>query len=59
MSDRIEKKIVLRAPRAKVWRAIVDRTQFGKWFRVALPAGEFRAGERTRGTSPIRATSTC
>ena len=49
MADRIEKRIILRAPRARVWRAIVDRSEFGEWFRVALPAGEFRAGERSRG----------
>ena len=32
MTDRIEKQIVLKAPRARVWRAISDKTEFGAWF---------------------------
>src|SRR5688572_16483938 len=47
-TDRIEKEIVLRAPRSKVWRAITDHKQFGTWFRVDLE-GEFRPGHTTRG----------
>src|SRR5215813_665910 len=31
-TDRIEKKILLRAPRARVWRALTDSTEFGLWF---------------------------
>ena len=31
-TDRIEKKILLRAPRERVWRAISDSKQFGTWF---------------------------
>jgi uncharacterized protein YndB with AHSA1/START domain len=31
-SDRIEKEIVLRAPRPRVWRAITDSQEFGTWF---------------------------
>lgn len=49
MTDRIEKKILLRAPRSRVWRAISDKTEFGTWFRVRLPAGAFQAGERVTG----------
>ena len=30
--DRIEKKVLLRAPRAKVWRALSDSAEFGLWF---------------------------
>ena len=33
-TDRIEKKILLRAPRSRVWRAITDSKQFGYWFGV-------------------------
>jgi len=47
-TDRIEKQIVLRAPRSKVWRALTDAEQFGAWFRVALEGG-FTPGQRTRG----------
>ena len=35
-TDRIEKKIRLRAPRARVWRALTDHREFGEWFRVQL-----------------------
>jgi uncharacterized protein YndB with AHSA1/START domain len=47
-TDRIEKRIVLRAPRARVWRAIASAEEFGKWFRVRL-AGNFEPGARIRG----------
>jgi len=47
-TDRIEKQIVLRAPRSKVWRALTDAQQFGAWFRCALD-GPFTPGQWTRG----------
>jgi len=47
-NDKIEKKIVLSAPRARVWRALSDATEFGQWFRVRLE-GAFRAGATVRG----------
>lgn len=31
-TDRIETRLELRAPRARVWRAITDAGQFGAWF---------------------------
>lgn len=33
-TDRIEKKVVLRANRERVWNAISDSKQFGAWFGV-------------------------
>jgi uncharacterized protein YndB with AHSA1/START domain len=48
-TDRIEKTVVLKAPRARVWRAIADAKQFGEWFRVRLD-GEFAAGATVRGS---------
>lgn len=48
-TDRIEKKILLKAPKARVWRALTDAKEFGTWFRVNLENG-FAVGERTRGT---------
>ena len=33
-TDRIEKSVLLRAPRERVWRAISDSKQFGSWFGV-------------------------
>jgi uncharacterized protein YndB with AHSA1/START domain len=47
-SDRIEKKIVLSAPRARVWRALSDAAEFGHWFRVRLQ-GAFHAGTTILG----------
>ena len=51
-TDRIEKKIVLRAPRARVWRAIADAKEFGTWFGAKLE-GAFAAGARVRGRVTI------
>src|SRR5258708_19609133 len=42
-TDRIEKSVVLRAPRERVWRAISDSKQFGSWFGVEFD-GPFKAG---------------
>ena len=47
-TDRIEKTILLRAPRARVWRALTDHREFGAWFRVELE-GPFREGAPVRG----------
>ena len=35
-TDRIEKKILLRAPRSRVWRALTTAEEFGAWFGVKL-----------------------
>jgi uncharacterized protein YndB with AHSA1/START domain len=35
-SDRIEKVVLLRAPLARVWKAISDADEFGRWFGVRL-----------------------
>lgn len=48
MSDRIEKHIELKAPVARVWRALTDYREFGEWFRVKLEA-PFVAGQISRG----------
>lgn len=47
-TDRIEKQIVLRAPRARVWRALTDAREFGAWFGVKLESG-FAPGAVARG----------
>jgi len=47
-TDRIEKQILLRAPRARVWRALADVEQFGNWFGVKL-SGSFAPGGRLQG----------
>jgi uncharacterized protein YndB with AHSA1/START domain len=47
-TDRIEKSIVLRAPREKVWRAIANSEEFGSWFGMRLD-GPFAPGTRIAG----------
>jgi uncharacterized protein YndB with AHSA1/START domain len=47
-TDRIEKQILLRAPRSRVWRALSDSKEFGTWFGVAL-SGPFVLGGTVRG----------
>ena len=37
-TDRIEKKILIHAPRPRVWRALTDPVQFGQWFGAKMPA---------------------
>jgi uncharacterized protein YndB with AHSA1/START domain len=39
-TDRIEKSILLHAPRARVWKALTDPAEFGAWFGVNLSAYE-------------------
>jgi uncharacterized protein YndB with AHSA1/START domain len=48
MTDRIEKRIELKAPVARVWRALTDYREFGEWFRVKID-GPFVPGEMSRG----------
>lgn len=47
-TDHIEKKILLRAPRSRVWRALSDSTEFGTWFGVKFD-GPFAPGASMRG----------
>jgi len=46
--DRIEKHIVLNASIDRVWRAISDAEQFGKWFGVSFD-GSFVIGTKVTG----------
>jgi uncharacterized protein YndB with AHSA1/START domain len=48
--SKIEKQVFVRAPRARVWRAITDAKQFSEWFRVTTK-DEFRRGARVHLTS--------
>lgn len=47
-TDRIEKSVVLKAPRARVWNAISDARAFGTWFGLELH-GPFVAGRTVEG----------
>jgi len=48
MEDRIEKTVELKAPVSRVWRALTDHREFGRWFRVELD-GPFVPGQVSRG----------
>jgi len=48
MSGRIEKRIELRAPVARVWRALSDPREFGAWFKVNIE-GPFIPGREVQG----------
>ena len=48
-TDKIEKTIVLKATRARVWRALANAEEFGQWFGVKL-TGRFEAGKPITGT---------
>ena len=48
MEDRIKKRIELKAPVSRVWRALTDYREFGEWFRVKLE-GPFTPGKTARG----------
>src|SRR5713101_604680 len=47
-TDRIEKEMVLRAPRSRVWRALADAEEFGTWFGIKLE-GAFAPGASVYG----------
>ena len=48
-TDRIERKILLKAPRKRVWQALSNAEEFGKWFGVKLQGKVFAPGQRTQG----------
>lgn len=47
-TNRIEKRIELQAPVARVWKALTDYREFGEWFRVRIDS-PFKPGEVSRG----------
>jgi uncharacterized protein YndB with AHSA1/START domain len=46
--SRIDKHIVLKAPRSRVWRALTDAGEFGTWFGARL-TGKFEPGATLEG----------
>lgn len=52
-TDRIEKRIALKATRARVWRALTDTRDFGTWFGAKLD-GSFAEGATVRGRITIK-----
>ena len=48
MENRIEKRIELKAPPSRVWRALTDYREFGEWFGVNIE-GPFLPGQPAQG----------
>jgi uncharacterized protein YndB with AHSA1/START domain len=48
-TDRIERSVLLKAPRSRVWRALSNAEEFGDWFGVKLKGKTFEAGQRVQG----------
>jgi uncharacterized protein YndB with AHSA1/START domain len=48
-TDRIERKVLIKAPRARVWRALSDAGEFGDWFGVNFQGKTFVAGKHIQG----------
>ena len=48
-TDRIERKILLKAPRSRVWRALSNAKEFGDWFGVDFTGETFAEGKLVKG----------
>lgn len=44
----IERQVLLRAPRSRVWHALTDVKKFCEWFGVDAADGEFKPGAKVR-----------
>jgi len=52
-TNRIERSIVINAPRERVWRALSNAEEFGTWFGANLQGQTFTPGQRARGQITI------
>jgi uncharacterized protein YndB with AHSA1/START domain len=48
-TDRIERKVLIKASKARVWRAVSDAGEFGDWFGVNFKGKTFEAGKHIQG----------
>jgi uncharacterized protein YndB with AHSA1/START domain len=48
-TDRIERKVLIKATRTRVWRALSDAAEFGAWFGVNFTGKSFIAGKPVQG----------
>ena len=48
-TDRIERKVLINVPRARVWRAVSDAGEFGDWFGVNFKGKTFVVGKHIQG----------
>jgi uncharacterized protein YndB with AHSA1/START domain len=51
-TDRIEKQVLLNVPRERMWRALADAEQFGRWFGVRFDAPFAEGGTVTGRITP-------
>ena len=56
-TDRIERKVLIKATRSRVWRALSDAGEFGDWFGVNFKGKTSSRGNTCRERSLIRVTS--
>ena len=52
-TDRIEKRVTLKATQARVWRALADSGEFGTWFQMRFDE-PFAAGRSLRAQVLVR-----
>lgn len=52
-TDRVERQILIRASRARVWQALTTAEAFGAWFGAKLQGQTFAPGQRVRGPITI------
>jgi uncharacterized protein YndB with AHSA1/START domain len=52
-TDRIERSILIKASRERVWRALSSADEFGAWFGADLRGQHFQPGQRARGQMTI------
>ena len=53
-TDKIEREIVVKATKARVWKAISDAKEFGNWFGVNFKDQKFEVGKATKGNITIK-----
>lgn len=58
-TDRIERSILIKATRSRVWQALSSAEAFGNWFGVNLKGKAFVPGERVQGPLTIKAYEHC
>jgi uncharacterized protein YndB with AHSA1/START domain len=49
-TDRIERSVLLKAPRSRVWHALSNAEEFGSWFGVNFKGQTFAVGKITKGS---------
>ena len=52
-TDRIERRVQIKAPRPRVWRALSNAEEYGDWFGANLKGQSFAPGKRAQGPITI------